>query len=115
MQSSRRLRFQRILNAFAIPYRVLHDEDQNNPAAFAANARIAAATPAAGGVLVHVVGPDDLEGMLGCVATKGESKPFMAVRRLEELHGQGALPPGFIEATNVAYFGQTAESAAEWG
>lgn len=105
--------FQRMLNAFAIPYRVLHDQDQNNPAAFAVNARIAAATPAAGGVLVHVVGPNDLEGMLGYVATKGASKPFVAVRRVEELHGQGALPPGFIEAMNVAYFGQAAEPAAE--
>lgn len=103
--------FQRMLNAFGIPYRVLHDQDQNNPAAFAVNARIAAAVPAGGAVLIHVVGPDDLEGMLGYVATKGSSKPFVAVRKVEELHSQGGLPQGFVEAVNMAYFGQVAEPA----
>jgi predicted ATP-dependent endonuclease of OLD family len=104
--------FQRMLNAFAIPYRVLHDQDATNPTAFAVNARIAAEVPSAGGVPIHAVGPNDLEGMLGYVATKGSSKPFLAVRRVEELHGQNALPSGLIEAMNIAYFGQAAEPAA---
>lgn len=47
--------------------------------------------------------------MLGYVLAKGVSKPFAAVRKVEELHEQGALPPQFIEAMNVAYFGLAAE------
>ncbi|MFL9885012.1 AAA family ATPase [Paraburkholderia agricolaris] len=101
--------FQRILNAFGIPYRVLHDEDTNNPAAFAENARIAALLPQGALNTVHAVGPDDLEGLLGYVASKGVSKPFAAVRKVEELHALQGLPPRFIEAMNMLYFGQLIE------
>ena len=104
--------FQRVLNSFGIPYRVVHDEDADNPAAFAENARIAAALPAEVENAVHLVGPRDLEGLLGYVASKGMSKPFAAVKKVEELHGQVALPPAFIEAMHMVYFGQAAEPAA---
>ena len=93
--------FQQVLNAFGIPYRVLHDLDTNNPAAFAVNARIAAALPTIPGHSIHAISPNDLEGLLGYVAAKGTSKPFAAVRRVEELHSQGALPVPFIEAMNM--------------
>lgn len=101
--------FQRILNSFAIPYRVLHDEDTNNPAAFAENERIRRALPQGVANTVHVVGPNDLEGLLGYVASKGVSKPFAAVKKIEELHAQAALPAAFIEAMNMVYFGQLVE------
>lgn len=98
--------FQRVLNAFGIPYRVLHDADTNNPAAFAVNARIGAA---ALGYAIHTIGPDDLEGLLGYTASKGTSKPFAAVKRVESLYAMNAVPQGFIEAMNMAYFGSTVE------
>lgn len=101
--------FQRVLNAFNIPYRVLHDADTNNPAAFADNAQIAAMLPAAGAHLIHQVGPNDLEGLLGYVAQKGSSKPYVAVCTVESLHAQGQLPVGFQEAVCMAYFGQLTE------
>lgn len=106
--------FQRVLNAFGIPYRVLHDIDTNNPAAYADNARIAAVLPATAtpGYAIHAVGPNDLEGLLGYAVTKSESKPFAAVKQVERLHAQNALPQGFIEAMNMAYFGQIVEPPA---
>ncbi|MGA0585326.1 MAG: ATP-dependent nuclease, partial [Castellaniella sp.] len=84
--------FQRVLNAFQIPYRVVHDADTNNPAAFADNATIAAALPADGRHLIHQVLPDDLESLLGYSATKGNSKPYTAVCTVENLHAQRQLP-----------------------
>ncbi len=104
--------FQRILNAFGIPYRILHDLDTTNPAAFAENARIAATLPASPGYAIHTVGPNDLESLLGYSATKGASKPFAAVKRVEELHAQNTLPQDFIEAMNMAYFGHILEPLA---
>lgn len=101
--------FQRVLNAFQIPYRVVHDADTNNPAAFADNAPIAAALPAGGAHLIHQVLPNDLEGLLGYVAAKGSSKPYIAVCTVENLHAQGQLPAAFQEAVCIAYFGQIAE------
>ncbi len=101
--------FQRVLNAFGIPYRVLHDLDTNNPAAFADNARIAATLPPNGANAIHAIGPENLEGLLGYVATKRASKPFLAVRKVEELHAQNVLPEQFIEAMNMVYFGQAVE------
>lgn len=103
--------FQRVLNAFGIPYRVLHDIDTNNPAAYAVNARIAAVLPATPGYAIHAVGPNDLEGLLGYAATKGTSKPFAAVKQVEQLYAQNALPQEFIEAMNMAYFGELVEPA----
>ena len=101
--------FQRVLNAFSIPYRIVHDGDTNNPAAFADNAPIAAAIPAGGAHLIHQVLPDDLEGLLGYSAAKGSSKPYVAVCTVENLHAQGQLPAAFQEAVCMTYFGQLAE------
>lgn len=101
--------FQRVLNAFNIHYRVVHDLDAGNAAAFADNARIAGQLPAGGTHVIHTMGPEDLESTLGYVVTKGTSKPFAAVKKVEELHGQNALPAEFITAMNMVYFGQAAE------
>lgn len=101
--------FQRVLNAFRIPYRVVHDADGNNPAAFADNAPIAAALPSGGAHLIHQVLPNDLEGLLGYVAAKGSSKPYVAVCAVEGLHAQGQLPVAFQEAVCMTYFGHLAE------
>ncbi len=104
--------FQRVLNAFCIPYRVVHDGDTNNPAAFADNTPIAAALPAGGAHLIHQVLPDDLEGLLGYVAAKGSSKPYIAVCTVENLYAQGQLPAVFQEAVCMTYFGQPVEPPA---
>ncbi len=101
--------FQRVLNAFCIPYRVMHDADTNNPAAFADNAPIAAALPAGGANLIHMITPNDLEGLLGYVAVKGVSKPYVAVCTVENLHSQEQLPAAFQQAVCMAYFGQLVE------
>lgn len=101
--------FQRVLNAFNIPYRVVHDGDTNNPQAFADNAPIAAALPAGGAHLIHQVLPDDLEGLLGYTAAKGSSKPYVAVCTVETLHAQAQLPAAFQQAVCMTYFGQLAE------
>lgn len=103
------LAFQRVLNAFQIPYRVVHDADTNNPAAFADNAPIAAALPADEAHLIYQVLPDDLEGLLGYAASKGSSKPYVAVCTVENLYAQGQLPAVFQEAVCMTYFGQLAE------
>lgn len=97
--------FQRVLNAFRIPYRVVHDADGNNPAAAADNAPIAALLPDGEPFKIYQVGPTDLEGLLGYVAQKGSSKPYAAVCRVEELHANGQLPSSFEEAVCMAYFG----------
>jgi putative ATP-dependent endonuclease of the OLD family len=104
--------FQRVLNAFCIPYRVVHDADTNNPAALADNASIAAALPADGAHLIHQVLPDDLEGLLGYAAAKGSSKPYVAVCAVEDLHARGQLPVAFQEAVCMTYFGQLVEPQA---
>lgn len=98
--------FLRVLNAFNIPYRVLHDEDSGNPAALATNQQILALLPQ-GAVQVHMVAPD-LEGLLGYPAP-GKSKPYAAVRAVEDLHFQGHLPAAFRQAVCMAYFGQLDE------
>ena len=104
--------FQRYLNAFGIPYRVLHDLDTNNPAAFADNARIAAELPPGAVNCIHAIGPNDLESLLGYVVAKRVSKPFAAVQKIEELFNTNALPAPFIEAMNMVYFGQSVEPTA---
>ena len=104
--------FQRVLNAFRIPYRVVHDADTNNPAAFADNAPIADVLPPDGVHLIHQVLPDDLEGLLGYAVAKGSSKPYIAVCTVEHLHAQGQLPAAFQEAVCMTYFGQLVEPQA---
>lgn len=103
--------FQRILNAFRIPYRVVHDEDRNNPQANLYNARIAAQADAANPVAAtHLLSPDNLESVLGFQAG-GAGRPYAAVKKVEELNQNGNLPPAFIEAMNFVYFGMTVEPA----
>ncbi|MFM0319991.1 AAA family ATPase [Paraburkholderia nemoris] len=98
--------FLRVLNAFRIPYRVLHDEDPGNAAAQAENGKILALLPN-GAAQVHMVSPD-LEGLLGYQAP-GKNKPYTAVHTVETLHARGALPQAFKDAVCVAYFGNAVE------
>lgn len=101
--------FQRVLNAFEIPYRVIHDEDRSNQQAFQVNGRIASAASANPSTRIHTVSPNDLEGILGYQIGKGSSKPFAAVRHVERLHADDALPGDFVEVVNFAYFGEVSE------
>lgn len=98
--------FQRVLNAFNIPYRVLHDSDPDNPTEQANNQKILGLLPQ-GVAQVHMVAPD-LEGLLGYQAP-GKNKPYVAVCTVETLHTQGQLPAAFQEAVCMAYFGQLIE------
>lgn len=98
--------FQRVLNAFNIPYRVLHDADPGNPAEQANNQKILSLLPQ-GAAQVHMVVPD-LEGLLGYEAP-GKSKPYVAVCTVENLHAQGQLPVAFQQAVCMAYLGQLVE------
>ena len=104
--------FQKMLNAFSIPYRVVHDLDTSNPTAFAENARIHAALPPGAANAIHAIAPEDLEGLLGHTATKRHGKVYGAVRRIEELHAQNAVPVGLTQALNMTFFGQIQEPAA---
>lgn len=98
--------FQRVLNAFDIPYRVLHDEDPGNPSEQANNQKIFDLLPQ-GVAQLHKVSPD-LEGLLGYQAPS-KNKPFTAVRTVDSLHAQGKLPAAFQQAVCMAYFGQLIE------
>lgn len=98
--------FLRVLNAFQIPYRVLHDEDPGNPTEQANNQKVLDLLPN-GANQRHVIAPD-LEGLLGYQAPS-KSKPFVAVTTVENLHAQGQLPAAFQEAVCMAYFGQLVE------
>ncbi|WP_328590126.1 ATP-dependent nuclease [Paraburkholderia acidicola] len=98
--------FLRVLNAFDIPYRVLHDEDSGNAVSQAENRRILALLPN-GVAQVHLVSPD-LEGLLGYQAP-GKNKPFAAVSYVERLHSLGQLPNAFQDAVRIAYFGVAVE------
>jgi predicted ATP-dependent endonuclease of OLD family len=104
--------FQRVLNAFAIPYRILHDEDRSNPQERSSNLRILAiATNPSGTRPIHMVGPESIENLLGYQSSKSSGKPFAAVREVEKLHASGGLPAEFIAALNFAYFGSLVEPA----
>jgi hypothetical protein len=98
--------FLRVLNAFRIPYRVLHDEDPGNAVAQAENGKILALLPN-GAAQVHMVAPD-LEGLLGYQAP-AKNKPYTAVHTVETLHAQGQLPEAFQDAVRIAYFGSAIE------
>ncbi|MBP3983981.1 ATP-dependent endonuclease [Pseudoxanthomonas helianthi] len=98
--------FLRVLNAFEIPYRVLHDADPGNATEQANNQKILAAIPNAAAQL-HLVNPN-LEGLLGYVPPS-KAKPYAAVSAVDDLHVQGQLPQAFCEAVYMAYFGQLAE------
>lgn len=102
--------FQTVLNKFDISYRVIHDADIGNATAMAENqiiANVAAGNPRA---TVYQIQPSDLESLLGYTA--GKDKPFRAYKKVGELHGGGGLPPAFIEALNMAYFGSAIEPVA---
>jgi putative ATP-dependent endonuclease of OLD family len=100
--------FQRILNKFEIPYRVVHDADLGNAAAAAVNQKIADAAAPNALASVHLLQPTDLETLLGYQAPSKE-KPFHAYRQVQQLHAQNAFPVPFIEALNFVYFGQLYE------
>jgi hypothetical protein len=90
----------------------VHDLDTSNPTAFADNARIHAALPPGAANAVHAIAPEDLEGLLGHTVTKRYGKVYGAVRRVEELHAQNAVPAGLTQALNMTFFGQLQEPAA---
>jgi hypothetical protein len=106
--------FRRVLNAFNIAYRVVHAAAPNNPQARADNAPIAAALPAGDAHLIHQVSPD-LEGLLGYVAQKGSSKPYVAVNTVENLYADNRLPLSFQEAVCMTYFGLPVEPGQQVG
>ena len=102
--------FQRVLNAFDIPYRVVHDEDRNNPKASAENVRIMGLSGNPSGTHpIHLVGPESIEDTLNYIAQGGAGKPYAAVCKVEELVAQNALPAPFVEALNFVYFGTLTE------
>lgn len=102
--------FQKVLNAFDIPYRVVYDEDRTNNGELANNLRIVALSgnPPANHP-IHMVGPESIENTLGYIAQGGTGKPFAAVCKVEELQAQNALPQAFLEALNFVYFGSLTE------
>jgi predicted ATP-dependent endonuclease of OLD family len=97
--------FQRVLNQFQIPYTVIHDEDRGNPNSPGENERIANLL---GGNRCHMIGPIDLEAMLG-YETRKKGKVYRAFRKVEELYESGSFPPDFLTALNWLYFGQDTE------
>jgi hypothetical protein len=101
--------FQKVLNHFAIPYFVIHDEDSENPAEARPNDTIAAVLASANAPPTwrHMISPQALENMLGY--NPGKDKPYRAMKRVEELYEAHAFPAEFLIALNWAYFGQDAE------
>jgi putative ATP-dependent endonuclease of the OLD family len=103
--------FQRVLNAFRIRYRVVHDEDRNNPQALGQNARIAGLAAAVDPpATTHLLSPDNLESILQ-LPGGGSAKPYIAVKKVEELLENGNLPDAFRSAMNFVYFGTLIEPA----
>jgi energy-coupling factor transporter ATP-binding protein EcfA2 len=97
--------FQQVLNHFGITYTVIHDEDKGNEQEQRTNDRIKALLS---GNSQHMVGPTDIEGLLGYAAA-GRDKPYGALKRVEELHEAKALPLEFLRALNWVYFGADTE------
>jgi predicted ATP-dependent endonuclease of OLD family len=100
--------FIKVLNHFSVRYLVVHDEDQGNANAPARNLRIQ--NLVVGPNRVKLVSPTCIEDALGYVPTKGD-KPYKAMKFVEQLHVQGALPQGFMEIVNEVYFGNAIEPA----
>lgn len=96
--------FERVLNHFRIPYFVIHDEDRGNTVSEKTNVRIGALIPTAAGCGRYVVGPQNIEALLGYAAT-GKDKPYQALKAVEDLHARDALPPEFVKLVHLAYFG----------
>lgn len=106
--------FQRVLNHFAIPYTVVHDEDQGNPAEERPNARIAELLNGPNGSnLRYLISPTNLEGLLSYRADK--DRVYRALKRVEELHQEHNLPAGVLTALNWIYFGQANEPQVALG
>ncbi|MDO8742761.1 MAG: AAA family ATPase [bacterium] len=101
--------FQQVLGHFSIPYTVIYDEDQGNPMAPSANARIESLI-GTGSNSAYRVGPRDLESLLGYTA--GKDKVYRALQQVEKLNSAGSLPAPFLEAINWLYFGQATEPVA---
>jgi putative ATP-dependent endonuclease of the OLD family len=106
--------FQTVLNKFRIPYTVVHDEDQGNALAPRENERIRRLWQQAGADLrcnLVLISPTNLEQLLNYQAAS--EKPYRAIKRVEELHLDGALPEQLVQTLNWIYFGQQAEPPAE--
>lgn len=100
--------FQEVLNHFQIPYLVVHDYDR---ASCRDNERIAAACAASNGLgRSHALMPVDLESTLGYSVNK--DKPYRAYARVSALAAADALPPAFVKAMNLIYFGSEDEPTA---
>ena len=71
--------FQRVLNHFAIPYTVVHDEDAGNATEQPRNAAIEVLLATAlGQNKKHMISPTNIEAMLDC-AGAGKDKPYRAI------------------------------------
>jgi predicted ATP-dependent endonuclease of OLD family len=103
--------FQQVLNHFDIPYTVVYDEDQGNLDQQKTNARIDALLGLPNSKNKgHMISPTNLEGVLG-YPTPHKDKPYHAAKQVEALAARGALPPDFMRALNLVYFGQNTEPA----
>jgi len=101
--------FQKVLNHFKIPYTVIHDEDRGNISEEQVNSKIEQFLDIPGGQNKrYMIGPNNIEGMLGCADT-GKAKPYKALKKVEELHMLGSLPSEFLKILNWVYFGQDTE------
>jgi putative ATP-dependent endonuclease of the OLD family len=99
--------FQKVLNAFRIPYTVIHDEDQGKAVEVGRNQRVQQVLGEGSTGTSHLISPTDLEELLGYET--GKDKPYRALSRVEELHSAGLIPQAFLTAMNWAYFGQAHE------
>lgn len=103
--------FQKVLNKFEICYRAIYDADAGNQVAIDISTRIVNAALANPNALTFEVQPNDLESLLGYTAPS-KHKPLRAYERVSELHAAGPLPPDFLTALHMVYFGTPQEPAA---
>ena len=99
--------FQQVLNHFAIPYTVIYDEDPDNQDSARETQKIRELLTES---TFFVLNPD-LEGVLG-YDRPGRNKPYVAVKKIEELHKAGSIPEQFLRAMNWVYFGRDSEPVA---
>lgn len=104
--------FQRILKGMKIPYRVMHDADEGNAQAERESTKIREHLSPDHLDCIFLVGPGDLEGLLGHTLVGKEAKPTAAVRQVERLFAAGALPDSLVRAVCFAYFAAEAEPVA---
>jgi len=72
--------------------------------------RIVQAAQGNAGALTYEIQPTDIESLLGYQAPS-KHKPVRAFERVGDLHANGGLPPAFVAAMNMVYFGTTTEPA----